>query len=180
MTATQTLTQHNAYGAASVAELNVLEPAKVRIYRPDSGFPNLIIREKACYPRIRIVRCFPLSGGTVYISLRDWGSNEIGLIENIALLSPESREIVHQELDKRYFVSQVTDIHSIKHRYGFTVFDVETNRGRRTFNVQDRRRNIVHLGRGRVFIIDTDGCQYDIPNHQLLSHHARAQLDRIL
>lgn len=165
-------------GAAN--DLKILDPALVKIYRPDGGFPNLILGRDVCYPRIRVVCCFPFSDRSIYVSLRDWDNDEIGVVEDPASLDEESRRIIQGELDKRYFLSEITHIQSITNQYGTIIFDVHTNRGRRVFNVRDRHRNIVHLGRGRVLLIDTDGCQYDIPNQRLLSHHSQRQLFKIL
>jgi len=161
-------------------DLRILDPASVTICRRDGGYPDLILRGEACYPRIRVVRCFPLSGRFVYISLRNSDDQEIGLIENLTFLDENSSRIVREELDKRYFLSEIKDIHSISNQYGFIIFDVHTNRGPRTFNVRDRHRNIVDMGRGRVLVIDTDGCQYEIPDCRRLSHHSRRQLFKIL
>lgn len=177
-TSTAPLLERSLDGSAH--DLEVLDPASVTIYRPDSGFPNLILEGEACYPRVRIVRCFPLSAGSVYVSMRDWDNKEIGIVEDPSRLNEQSMRIVAEELDKRYFVSEVKDIHKVENRHGYTIFDVHTNRGRRVFNVHDRRRNIVHLEQGRVFMIDTDGCQYDIPDYRALSTHAQRQLYKIL
>jgi len=160
--------------------LHLLDPATIRIVRPDSGFPNLVIREYACYERIRIVRCFPLSQAFEFISLRDRAGQEIGIIENLQDLDEESRRIAREELDKRYFVSEVIDIYSIRHRHGSVIFDVETNRGRRVFDVYDRHRNIVYLPGGRLFVVDDDGCQYSISNPAAMPNRARGQLYKIM
>jgi len=179
-TATPAAVRYSVRRRGGAKDLRILDPASVTIYRPDSGFPNLVLKEEACYPRIRAVRCFPLSGRFIYVSLRDWDNREIGVIENLTFLDENSARIVREELDKRYFLSEIKDIHSIRNQYGFIIFDVYTNRGRRVFNVRDRHRNIVHLGRSRVLVIDTDGCQYDIPNCRRLSHHSQRQLFKIL
>jgi len=169
--------QHRNCAANS---LKILDPALVKIYRPDGGFPNLILGTDICYPRIRVFCCFPFSDRSIYVSLRDRDNNEIGVVEDPASLDEESRRIIQEELDKRYFLSEITHIQSIRNQYGTIIFDVHTDRGPRVFNVRDRHRNIVHLGRGRVLLIDTDGCQYDIPDQRRLSHHSQRQLFKIL
>ncbi|NQT20495.1 MAG: DUF1854 domain-containing protein [Planctomycetes bacterium] len=177
-TSTAPLLQRSLDG--SPHDLEMLHPESVTIYRPDSGFPNLILKGEVCYPRVRIVRCFPLSAGSVYVSIHDWADREIGVIEDPSLLDEESRRTVAEELDKRYFVSEINDIYTVENRHGYAIFDVQTNRGRRVFNVHDRRRNIVQLGREQVFVIDTDGCQYNIPDYRTLSIYAQRQLYKIL
>jgi len=158
----------------------VLDPLSIRIFKPDSGFPNLIVHDHACYTRVKIVRCFPLSQAENFISFRDSENREIGLLENLHDLDEDSRNIAKEELEKRYFVSEVTDIYSIRHLHGAVVFDVETNRGRRVFDVHDRHRNIVHLPGGRLFVVDGDGCQYSISDPSSMPTRARGQLYKIL
>ncbi len=57
---------------------------------------------------VRIARAFPLSDLDRYIGLRDGNDKDIGILETLHGLDGESRAIIDEELERRYFTPQVT------------------------------------------------------------------------
>jgi hypothetical protein len=55
----------------------------------------------------------------------------VGTIEHEGL-SFQSVELLHHSLQNRYFLPQITKIHSIAEKFGTSQWDVETDRGAST------------------------------------------------
>ncbi len=61
-----------------------------------------------------------------------------------------------EELEWTYFAATITAVHSIERGY-FPRWDVDTDRGRRVFELRSSRADIRVLSNGRVFLRDADG-----------------------
>jgi len=119
---------------------------------------------RACYGRVRVVWAFPLSDRQGYVCFIDWNGKEIGMVERLGDLDRDSRRIAREELKRRYFTPVITRINRMRSLFGSVSFDVETDRGPRTFDVKGRRSNIVAIGKGRYLFTDIDGNRYEIPD----------------
>jgi hypothetical protein len=139
----------------------VFDAAEVRIERDDDGRLTLH-REGHAQPLGSIMAAFPLTRPGRMVSLRDLEGEEIGLLDDVARLDPQSREIMTAELERAYFMPSIHDILDIREELGVVTWDVETDRGPRTFQVRRVRQNIRKMGRRRLVIKDVDGNRYDI------------------
>ena len=101
------------------------------------------------YTKVEPVCAFPVSETSRYISLVDEESNEIGIIEDIKQLPRASREVLVEELQKRYFMPKITKIHELDGQFGITQWVVETSQGDVEFGLRTRY-DIVTLENGRV------------------------------
>ena len=95
------------------------------------GSPRLEIRDEVCYPRVTFRRILPLSDPEYYISLGVGDEVEIGIVVDPSELNVESRKIVREELDKRYFTPVITKIHRVKERFGVHEWDTDITRKNR-------------------------------------------------
>ncbi len=95
-------------------------------------------------------------------------------------LDPQSRKIVEEELDKRYLVSIIKKIRSIRTDFGTSYWDVDTNRGRRDFVIQGVQDNVVWLGERRLLLVDVDGNRFEIPDYSSLDKKSAALLEEVL
>ena len=111
-----------------------------------------------------------------YISLRDEESNEIGIIEDIKHLPQESRKILVEELQKRYFMPKITKINALEGQFGITQWMVETSQGDVQFSLRSRY-DIVTLENGRILIKDADGNRYEIEDYNKLDPNSIALLE---
>jgi len=93
---------------------------------------------------------------------------DIGLLVDPARLDPESRKILEEELELRYFIPIVKKVLSVKEEYGAVYWELETDRGRKEIVVRNVRDNLLELSSSRVIITDVDGNRYDFQNIQQL------------
>ena len=159
-------------------ELNLLDPACIRFYREE--FEDLVMeREDGEIDRsIHILRNFPLSNESRFISVRKGEEEEeLGIIPALSDLDEGSRQLLEEELERVYFVPCITRVLSVEERFHVPKWEVETDRGPRVFEIRSGRNDIRVLGGGRVLIRDADGNQYEIPNYRRLDEDSQKQID---
>ncbi len=152
-------------------EYCLLDPSRLRFSASPQGHVRLEIAGDRCYLHVEIARSFPLDEEGRYLSVRNALSEErpeIGLLADEAELEPESRLLVERELYRRYLVPRIERITCLKEEFGVLNFEVETDRGPREFSVRTPQENLRQVGRGRMLIIDIDGCRYEIPDLERL------------
>lgn len=156
-------------------ELEYLDTSKVSISR--NAFAELVVQlpDGSTHTKVEPVRSFPLSETVRFITLLDSERNEIGIVEDARKLAPQSRDVLIEELEKRYFMPKITKINSLDGQFGVTQWDVETTQGDVQFGMRTRY-DIVTLGNGRVLIKDADGNRYEIENYNKLDPKSYALL----
>ena len=156
-------------------ELEYLDTSKVSISR--NAFAELVVQlpDGSTHTKVEPVRSFPLSETVRFITLLDSEGNEIGIVEDARKLAPQSRDVLIEELEKRYFMPKITKINSLDGQFGVTQWDVETTQGDVQFGMRTRY-DIVTLGNGRILIKDADGNRYEIENYNNLDQKSYALL----
>jgi len=156
--------------------LTFLDASSIRIER--NAFGELVVQlpDGSTRTKIEPTYAFPVSETNRYISLRDEESNEIGIIEDIKHLPQESRKILVEELEKRYFMPKITKINALEGQFGITQWMVETSQGDVQFSLRSRY-DIVTLENGRILIKDADGNRYEIENYNKLDPNSIALLE---
>ncbi|MCE2399634.1 DUF1854 domain-containing protein [Candidatus Poribacteria bacterium] len=156
-------------------ELKFLDASKVSIGR--NAFAELVVQlpDGTTHTKVEPVRSFPVSETTRYIALLDNEGNELGIVEDVKKLTPNSRDVLTEELQKRYFMPKITKINSLDGQFGVTTWDVETTQGDVEFGIRTRY-DIVTLESGRVLIKDADGNRYEIENYNKLDPKSIALL----
>jgi hypothetical protein len=139
----------------------VLPAADVRIERDGDGHLVLHLREEARAVG-SVVSAFPLTQPGSMVSLRDEEGVEIGILEDVRKLEPASCEIMTEELERAYFMPTITDILDIEEELGVVIWEVETDKGPRTFQVRSIRQNVRKMGGRRLVIKDVDGNRYEV------------------
>jgi hypothetical protein len=99
------------------------------------------------------------------------------MIDDPATLSPDQRQMLEEELHRRYLASTVTRIQSVRSEFGTGYWSVETDRGPRDFVTQSLQENANWLSPGRLLLTDVDGNRYDVPVDRL-DPESRSILDR--
>jgi len=118
------------------------------------------------YGRVAVLLAFPYKMSDEYIVIRkeDYSrldsENEIGIIKNLNDLQSEQIKIVKEELNKRYFMPEVTKINEIKEEFGNIFLAVDTNAGIREFTVTDLSSNIRKTDGGKILLTDIYGNRY--------------------
>ena len=156
-------------------ELEFLDPSQVSIER--NAFEELVVQlpDGTTYTKVEAVRSFPINETIRYIALLDSEGDEIGIVEDVRKLTPKSRDVLMEELQKRYFMPKITKINSLDGQFGITQWEVETTQGDVEFGMRTRY-DIVTLENGRVLIKDADGNRYEIENYNKLDPKSIALL----
>lgn len=127
--------------------------------------------------RVTLFRQFPFDLLWEYISVLDEESREVGIIKNIASFDEQTRALLEKELKKRYYTVTITAILSVKERFGFSYWQVETNEGVVKLTLRDTMRSISSVNGSRVFFTDVDGNRYEIPDLSVLDAKSRKSLE---
>jgi hypothetical protein len=157
------------------SRLEVLEPAKLG-FSWHGAHLRLTIAEKASWPRVAIMRCFPLGKPNTHWSVRDAANKEIGVIFEPAKLDAESRAAAQREVERRYVITAIRRIASIEERYGIFEWVVETDRGRAAFATRNAREAAVRPSPGRWLITDVEGRRFEIRDVAQLDQRSAALL----
>ncbi len=152
-------------------------------YRTGGGFVGMRFTGEdnatKTYDRIVAHRCFPFSDPTHYISIRepDGDGREIGIIEDLAALSKETVKMLEEQLSLRYFAPKILKIKHIHDEYGYSYWDVITDKGSCRFTVRMGGSNVYAIGKNRYMVNDLDGNRFEIPDLYKLSAREIKQLD---
>ena len=157
-------------------EIKPLDAKSIKIYRNELDDFVVELSDGSKHAKVRAMRAFPLSNPGDFIILRDKEDNEIGLIESINELDSKYKKILEEELQKSYFIPQITKIKNLEEKFGISQWEVETNKGTHTFNVRNREE-VRLFSSGRVLIKDADGNRYEILDHRRLDLKSRAFLE---
>ncbi len=160
-------------------ELRLLDPKRIRVFR-EAGVPRLTLEGDRSWIKITVARAFPLSNPEEFIGVLDGGGKDVGLIEQLAQVEPASREVLHTELERRYFVPIIERVLSVKEEYGTVVWKVDTDKGEIEFTVRNLRDNLVELSSSRMMMTDVDGNRYEIPDLGKLDLKAQGVIMRNL
>lgn len=145
---------------AETYELQMLDAEAIRLFY-HGGILRLTLPDWS-YRAARIYRAFPVSDPTHYYGVTDGAGRDIGMVPNPSQLDAESRQAAETELEQRYFVPVVRTVLDIRDDYGATVFEVDTDRGRKRYVVRSMRDNMVELSNRRLLITDIDGNRFEI------------------
>jgi len=135
--------------------------SEIRITRNSQG--ALVLEQPGEEPRpVKPVRALPLTDPEHWIGLMDEKGKPLLMVESLASLDPDSRELLSRELEQTYFLPKITCIQSIFEDYGVLLVSVETDRGSRNFEIRSRE-HIRFLPAGRILLRDLDGNRYEVP-----------------
>ena len=148
-------------------EIKPLDAKSIKIYRNELDDLVVELSDSSKHAKVRAMRAFPLSNPNDFIILRDKEDNEIGLLENINELNSKYKKVLEEELQKSYFIPQITKIKNLEEKFGISEWEVETNKGAHTFNVRNREE-VRLFSSGRVLIKDADGNRYEILDYRRL------------
>lgn len=143
-------------------KINYLDPQKVKLFHQGDVLRCTIEDDRSCL-RVVPMRSFPISIRDEYISLRDMKGNELGIIKNPKELDKDSRNLLEEEISKRYFTPVVRKIISIRDKMGIVEWDIETDRGGRKFITRSIHHSIEEISTGFI-VKDMEGNHYEIRN----------------
>ena len=144
-----------------------------KITASENNLVNLSLASGESFENLEPRRLFPVNRPDEYITLLDFEGVERGVIRNISELNAESRVVICASLDDYYLVPQITKIVSIAEKYGNLHWIVETDRGRKEFDIRNRNSDIRIYSDGRVRVRDSDDNRYLIDDWQVLDKHSK-------
>lgn len=166
----------------SMFSIDFLTPENASVRRTEGGLLSATVNGRE-YKRVRPVRCFPFTNPSEYISLREGSGNEskeIGMLRNIDSLGAEAAALIKEQLDMMYFMPLIKRIKNIREEYGYSYWDVETDRGEARFTVTMGGNSINKLSETRLIINDLDGNRFEIRDTSKLTGKELKMLDLYL
>ena len=130
--------------------------------------------------RVLLLRQFPFDLLWEYVSVMDEDHHELGIIRRVDAFEGESRACVEAELKRRYYAPTILKIHSVKERYGFSYWKVQTEQGEMSFTLKDTFRSIFNLNGDRVIFSDVDGNRFEIEHLNKLDKASLKKLELYL
>ena len=126
---------------------------------------------------VKVTRPFPLTDPTGYVVVSDTSGAFVGLLKGYLELDPDSLALVQEGLEESYFLPRITKIDNIDDQFRVMIWQVQTDRGPRRFEVTSRPRDIRWLSDNHVVIQDVDGNRYEIVNLSELDKGSRDLLE---
>jgi len=154
------------------AQLVFLDAKKLRFSRHGVALRLTVEGDRSCL-KVNVLRAFPLSEPKNYLSVREDGGKEVGVLTDPGQLDAENRKLVEEELERRYLTPQVKSVLSVKERFGTADWEVDTDRGKKTFTTRNLRENVQRPTPGRIILFDTDNNRYDVRNLEDLDVRSR-------
>lgn len=144
-----------------------LTPYNASFFRSEGGLVSLKLKnedgEEEFFERVLPIRSFPITEPEEFISIRepetkDKGKgDEIGMIRRMSDFPDGVQSLLREELSRRYFTPELLKIFSVKEKFGYSYWEVQTSSGKISFVMTNPSSNIRTLEDGRVFIHDIDG-----------------------
>ena len=164
-------------GAARIIRLD----KSSSVFKSENKFLTLTLTEdgeEKKYNRVFLHRAFPHELLWEYISVLDEDNKEIGLIYNIEDFDTETVSVLKTELERKYYSPVISTIESVKERYGFSYWKINTADGKKiTFTMQDTYRNIVHTGGDSLLLLDVDGNRFTIESVTALDRKSYRKIE---
>ena len=162
-----------------------LDPTQIN-FRYDGENLTLTMPDGTFYPRVTLRRCFPFSTNGLYITVRtpdtekDRGM-ELGIINGIEKLNPQSLEALSGELKLHYFVPVIKKVYKVKEEYGFINWNVLTDRGDKEFTMRDSVITTTRqISPNRWLLIDINQARYEVNDDGSLDERSRSLIIRHL
>ncbi len=154
----------------------VLSPENT-VFSMKGGFLYMQCPKDAEPVRVILHRNFPFTFLWEYISVLDLSNYELGTIRSVDLFEGDMKTMLVTELERKYYSPAISKILSVKDRFGFSYWDVETSAGRLTFTLQDTFKSIVRAGESKLFFFDVDGNRFVIEDVDTLDRKSRKRIE---
>ena len=154
---------------------NYLDVAKTTLERAPDGTLRVTVEGVKCGLRVEALRAFPLSHPREHIVLRDGADKDIGTLRSLDEVAEPARGWLEEQLERRYFLPQVLAIHGIVERFGSSVWDLQTDRGRVTVNTRQLHEAIHEIEPNRYLLTDAENNRYEIKDFTALDKESRAR-----
>jgi len=145
-----------------------------------NGFLFMACPKDAEPRRVLLHRDFPFDHPWAYISVLSTDSMELAFLQSVDLFDGEEKEMIVRELERKYYTPSIKKIISVKDRFGFSYWDVETDSGKVTFTLQDTFKSISRAGDNKLFFSDVDGNRFVIEDIEALDRKSHKKIELYL
>lgn len=139
----------------------------IRVYRAPKNTVRMTVGDERSYIRVRPVQASPMAYPNQYIALLDSKNEEVAFIEDMNDLDEVSKQVIEEEMARRYLKALVERIYSIQMEFGVAYWDVMTDRGRREFVIRGHD-NTFWVTETRLLLTDVDGNRFEIIDYTKL------------
>jgi len=130
--------------------------------------------------RAHLSYAFPFQKQEEYISVQNDEKEEIGMIRALSEFDAETVKLLKKEIAKTYFAPKIKTIKKLTERYGTSVWECETDHGPMSFSVKDTQRSLIQAGEDRLFVVDRDGCRFEIESVKGLDRKSYSKIELYL
>ena len=162
---------------ADAARLPRLGPDRVRFERTGGYLVRALLADGASHQPVDFYRAFPYSAPDDLVALRDSSGAELGILAPLAEFPAADRDIVLEELQRRYFAPRITAVDALDERFGQSHWRVVTDAGPARFTVQNEHVNLRDLPDGTLLLIAVDGNRYRLGARAELEPRIRRKLE---
>lgn len=157
-----------------------IDPTSLMLFYDPPGTLRLTVGADHSFPQVKLYQAWPLSSPTRYLSLVDRKGEEILMVEDLAQLTPASREVAREELARRYLTARVLAVDEIRTEFGVTYWNVTTDKGKRDFVVQSMSESSIWLSDIHLMIVDVDGNRFEFADLTAYDHITTERLATVL
>ena len=154
-----------------------LGPDRVRFERTGGYLVRAVLADGARHEPVDFYRAFPYSAPDDLVALRDSDGVELGLLAPLAAFPDAERDIVLEELNRRYFAPRIATVDALDERFGQSHWRVTTDAGPARFTVQNEHANLRDLPDGALLLIAVDGNRYRLAPRAELEPRIRRKLE---
>lgn len=163
-----------SYAHLEATSVRRLRPGELRLSEGDHGMIRCEVEsDRAAHEGVAASLLFPITHPESFVSLRYTDEaekeREIGVLENLADLSKDDRELVQRSLVKQYHEQIIRRIIRIKCKWGQLFFTVETQRGVEEFVMPWRQDRAEDFGASGKVLLDSLNNRYVLPDFEALS-----------
>lgn len=163
------------------SQVRYRDGSEIRAWRvPGSSHLRIEVIDDQVILSGRVKRFFPLSSPDQFYSIQTSDDKEVCVVRNIESCDEQSKALIDEELDRRYFSPRISRIRDFKVVPGMLSFDVDTNRGQIEFYVRNWRDSSYEIEPGRWHITSVDGIRFEIPDLNALDKKSQWFLERLL
>ncbi len=151
-----------------------------RFYLSKNGLLMASVPEKDFEGRVFLSLAFPFETEEEFICVQNEEKEEIGMIESLSSLDPETCSILKGELEKKYFAPKILEITKFREAEMNSYWTCQTDKGVLEFTVRDTHRSLIRIGEDRLYVMDFDGCRYEIESLAALDRKSYSKIQLYL
>ncbi|MBQ3074671.1 MAG: DUF1854 domain-containing protein [Clostridia bacterium] len=167
-------------GLEKITDSFLIDRKNTTFFSSPTGLLMVKIPEKNYEGRAFLALAFPFETEENYVCVQNEDREELGMIRSLSMLEENAAELCRAELKKKYFAPKILKIVKLTERFGASYWDCETDYGLKKFTVKDPHRSILRLGEDRAYVVDVDGCRYEIESLKGMDKKSHSKIELYL